>query len=211
MFFTFPEDARWNADRRVQRRPWRVPGIVRVPAAFRRHRRSPTPERCMESYTSSGQVRDIVERKLRKRQLTDDGNVEITGRDLRGVCQETSLHRAACSRWRPTRNGSSRRPSGVSGCAFGLLFRPAASANASIRCSVGSTKTAVRTAGRSRRAASAALSTTRWPSILSTLHWRVRFVARWCVGGKVEIADGAFRVRDDAPASRAASPLHRTP
>jgi hypothetical protein len=25
----------------------------------------------------------IVERKLRRRQLTDDGNVEITGRDLR--------------------------------------------------------------------------------------------------------------------------------
>ena len=27
--------------------------------------------------------------------LTDDGNVEITGRDLRGVRQETSLHRVA--------------------------------------------------------------------------------------------------------------------
>jgi hypothetical protein len=25
----------------------------------------------------------IVERKLRRRQLTDDGNIEITGRDLR--------------------------------------------------------------------------------------------------------------------------------
>jgi hypothetical protein len=28
-------------------------------------------------------VRDITERKLRRRQLTEDGNVEITGRDLR--------------------------------------------------------------------------------------------------------------------------------
>ena len=28
-------------------------------------------------------VRMIAERKLRRRQLTDDGNVEITGRDLR--------------------------------------------------------------------------------------------------------------------------------
>ena len=27
----------------------------------------------------------IAERKLRNRQLTDDGNVEITGRDLRSV------------------------------------------------------------------------------------------------------------------------------
>ena len=31
----------------------------------------------------------IVERKIRRRQLTDDGNVEITGRDLR---EETARH-----------------------------------------------------------------------------------------------------------------------
>jgi hypothetical protein len=32
---------------------------------------------------SSDGLELIVERKIRRRQLTDDGNVEITGRDLR--------------------------------------------------------------------------------------------------------------------------------
>ncbi len=37
------------------------------------------------------------------------------------------------------------------------------------------------------------------------------FVARWCRGGEVEIVEGAFQVREDAPAARRAAPLHRTP
>ena len=37
------------------------------------------------------------------------------------------------------------------------------------------------------------------------------FVARWCRGGAVETAGGAFRIRDDAPPPRRAAPLHRTP
>jgi hypothetical protein len=37
------------------------------------------------------------------------------------------------------------------------------------------------------------------------------FVARWCRGYAVETAEGAFRVRDDAPALRRGAPLHRTP
>ena len=37
------------------------------------------------------------------------------------------------------------------------------------------------------------------------------FVARWCVGGKVETVDGVFRVRDDAPTPRVGVGLHRTP
>ena len=58
-----------------------------------------TPEGCIESYyLHRTEFERIAERKLRNRQLTDDGNVEITGRDLRVVCQETSLHRIACSR-----------------------------------------------------------------------------------------------------------------
>ena len=45
---------------------------------------SPTPERCMEAFhLQRTRFELIVERKLRRRQLTDDGNVEITGRDLR--------------------------------------------------------------------------------------------------------------------------------
>jgi hypothetical protein len=45
---------------------------------------SPTPEWCMEAFhLQRTRFELIVERKLRRRQLTEDGNVEITGRDLR--------------------------------------------------------------------------------------------------------------------------------
>jgi hypothetical protein len=45
---------------------------------------SPSPERCMEAFhLQRTRFELVVERKLRRRQLTDDGNVEITGRDLR--------------------------------------------------------------------------------------------------------------------------------
>lgn len=37
------------------------------------------------------------------------------------------------------------------------------------------------------------------------------FVARWCRGYEIESVEGAFRVREDAPAVRRAAPLHRTP
>ena len=44
----------------------------------------PTPERCVEAYyLQRTRFESIAERKLRRRQLTEDGNVEITGRDLR--------------------------------------------------------------------------------------------------------------------------------
>ena len=44
----------------------------------------PTPERCIEAYfLQRTRFESIAERKLRRRQLTEDGNVEITGRDLR--------------------------------------------------------------------------------------------------------------------------------
>jgi len=43
-----------------------------------------TPERCLEAYhLHRTRFELIAERKLRNRQLTDDGNVEINGRDLR--------------------------------------------------------------------------------------------------------------------------------
>jgi hypothetical protein len=45
---------------------------------------APTPERCLEAYhLHRTRLELIAERKVRRRQLTDDGNVEITGRDLR--------------------------------------------------------------------------------------------------------------------------------
>ena len=88
MFFTFPEDARWNAERQavefgVEIGEYR--GMVRVPRrAFQRLMpERPTPERCVEAYYLQRiRFERIAERKLR-RQLIEDGNVEISGRDLR--------------------------------------------------------------------------------------------------------------------------------
>ena len=45
---------------------------------------TPTPERCVEAYHLQWtRFEKTAERKLRRRQLTEDGNVEMTGRDLR--------------------------------------------------------------------------------------------------------------------------------
>ena len=47
-------------------------------------RSAPTPERCVETYyLQRTRFENIAARKLRRRQLTEDGNVEIAGRDLR--------------------------------------------------------------------------------------------------------------------------------
>jgi hypothetical protein len=61
-------------------------GVVRVPRrVFQRLLpERPTPERCVEAYyLKRSRFEGIAERKLRRRQLTEAGDVEITGRDLR--------------------------------------------------------------------------------------------------------------------------------
>lgn len=89
MFFTFPEDAAWNDDRDSVEFSviiGQYEGTVRIARRVFQQLldQSPTPERCMEAFHfQRTQFELIVERKLRRRQLTDDGNVEITGRDLR--------------------------------------------------------------------------------------------------------------------------------
>ena len=89
MFFTFPEDARWNPERRAVEFGVEIgeyQGVVTVPRrVFQRLLpESPTPERCIEAYyLQRTRFETIAERKLRRRQLTEDGNVEIGGRDLR--------------------------------------------------------------------------------------------------------------------------------
>jgi Protein of unknown function (DUF1488) len=96
MIFTFPEDARWNAERQavefgVEIGEYR--GVVRVPRrVFQRLLPDrPTPERCLEAYyLQRTRFERIAERKLRRRQLAEDGNVEITGRDLREGSSEAS-------------------------------------------------------------------------------------------------------------------------
>jgi len=37
------------------------------------------------------------------------------------------------------------------------------------------------------------------------------FVARWCLGYRVEAVEGSFRLREDAPAPRIPTARHRTP
>ena len=88
-FFEFPEDARWNNDRdavefSVILRPYE--GTVRIGRRVFQGLldQRPTPERCIEAFhLQRTRFEMIVERKLRRRQLAENGNVEITGRDLR--------------------------------------------------------------------------------------------------------------------------------
>jgi hypothetical protein len=89
LFFEFPEDARWNPDREaveftVILGPYE--GAVRIGRRVFQSLldQSPTPERCLKAFhLQRTRFELVVERKLRRRQLAGDGNVEITGRDLR--------------------------------------------------------------------------------------------------------------------------------
>jgi Protein of unknown function (DUF1488) len=89
MFFTFPDDARWNAERQAVEFGIEIGeyhGMVLVPRrVFQRLLpERPTPERCVEAYyLQRTRFERIAERKLRRRRLTEGGNVEISGRDFR--------------------------------------------------------------------------------------------------------------------------------
>ena len=88
MFFSFPEDARWNPDREAVEFGVGIgeyEGVVRVGRQVFRGflDGSVTPERCLEAYhLQRTRFERAAERKLRQRQLTDDANIEITARDL---------------------------------------------------------------------------------------------------------------------------------
>src|SRR5712671_858877 len=79
VFFTFPEDARWNADRDAVEFSvllGEYQGTVRIARRIfqRLLDQSPTPERCLEAFhLQRTRFEIIVERKLRRRQLSDDG------------------------------------------------------------------------------------------------------------------------------------------
>jgi hypothetical protein len=89
MFFTFPDDARWNEGRQAVEFGIEIGEYVGVVRVTRRVlqlllEERPTPEKCVEAYhLQRTRFERIAEGKLRRRQLTDDGNVEISGRDLR--------------------------------------------------------------------------------------------------------------------------------
>ena len=99
MFFTFPEDARWNTERQavefgVEIGEYR--GVVRVPRRVFQRLLSelPTPERCVEAYyLQRTRFESIAERKLRRRQLTEDGNWRSAG-GICARCLDPALHHA---------------------------------------------------------------------------------------------------------------------
>jgi hypothetical protein len=103
MFFRFPPDARWNTKFAAVEFGIGVgeyDGVVRVPGRVSqgllyesRHQRG-----ALDTYNLQGTRFELIaERKVRSRQLTDDGNVEITGRDLRqrDIRAPTELHSIA--------------------------------------------------------------------------------------------------------------------
>src|SRR3954468_6096072 len=89
MFFRFPPHARWNPERSAVEFGIGVgeyEGVVRVGRRVFQALldQAPTPEKCVEAYhLHRTRLELIAERKVRRRQLTEDGNIEITGRDLR--------------------------------------------------------------------------------------------------------------------------------
>ena len=95
MFFSFPEDAHWNAEQQavefgVEIGEYR--GVVRVPRrVFQRLLpERPTPERCVEAYyLPRTRFESIAERKLRRRQLTEEG----TWRSAGGTCAKPQVGR----------------------------------------------------------------------------------------------------------------------
>jgi Protein of unknown function (DUF1488) len=88
MFFRFPPDARWNPEQSAVEFGIGIgeyEGVVHVSRRVFQIlvSETPAPERCLEAYhLHRTRLELIAERKVRRRQLTDDGNVEITGRDL---------------------------------------------------------------------------------------------------------------------------------
>jgi Protein of unknown function (DUF1488) len=87
--FSFPDDARWNEALHAVEYGVAVgeySGTVRVPRrVFQRLlEHAVTPQTCLEAYhLCRSEFERAAEIKLRARELTEDGNVELTARDLK--------------------------------------------------------------------------------------------------------------------------------
>ena len=81
MLFTFPEDAGWKAERHapVGSRSAALLGCTARVLALLPER---PPEVCRRLLPTADPLREIAKRKIRRRQLTEDANVEISGREL---------------------------------------------------------------------------------------------------------------------------------
>jgi hypothetical protein len=87
--FSFPEDARWNPDSDAVEFTVAVGdyvGTVRVGRdVLRRFLTVPVaPDACLQAYYElRTELERAAEAKLRRRELAADGNLDLTGRDLR--------------------------------------------------------------------------------------------------------------------------------
>jgi hypothetical protein len=94
--FSFPEDVRWNAENESVEFGVSVAeyeGTVRVPSlVFRRLLgQTVSPEKCIEAYhLHRTRFERAVEAKVGRRELAEDGNLDLTGRDLRIKSDEGS-------------------------------------------------------------------------------------------------------------------------
>lgn len=90
-FFIFPKDARWNDDADAVEFSIGIGDYeetARVPRSVLRRSlgRVPTPEQCLEHYQLERvKFERPVGDKLKRRELAEDGNIELTGRDLRSA------------------------------------------------------------------------------------------------------------------------------
>src|SRR5664279_3236404 len=87
--FSFPDDARWNHDINAVEFSICVgeyQGTVRVAKIVFRQllSASVSPEKCLEAYhLHRTNFERAAEAKLRRKELSEDGNLDLTGRDLR--------------------------------------------------------------------------------------------------------------------------------
>jgi Protein of unknown function (DUF1488) len=86
--FSFPDDAHWNEATRAVEFSVSIgeySGAVRVPRrVFQRLlEHAVTPQTCLEAYhLGRSAFERAAEMKLRARELTEDGNIQLTVRDL---------------------------------------------------------------------------------------------------------------------------------
>ncbi len=87
--FTFPDDASWNEETRAVEFGIEI-GDYKGRVAVKRQvfqallPDTPSPERCLEAYhLDRARFERAAEGKVVRRQLTEDGNVELTQKDLR--------------------------------------------------------------------------------------------------------------------------------
>ena len=87
--FTFPDDAEWDDELRavifsVEVGEYR--GQVRVPRSLFQSLLpvSPTPEACVEAFhLERARFEQAVERRIRERRLSPDGNIDLSVADLK--------------------------------------------------------------------------------------------------------------------------------